>query len=144
MKPEDVKNRKDEMTYFLQFLNNANKPLDLGEFFLDSGYNKGIESFQNLMGEMELDGLIHISKTPSGHLPGLPHMQTNKVTYEITVKGVEYLIKNGIVNDTQATTEKNQKGKKGKKKFDYLNQILIGILITVVGRLILYLLINVF
>jgi hypothetical protein len=99
MKPEEVNNRKDAMIYFLLMLNERGKQIDLGEFLFSSGYTHGIESFEGLMNEMEKKGWINIRKTPSGTVPGMPWLQSNRMTYEISLDGIEYLSSLGLIED---------------------------------------------
>lgn len=109
MKPEEVNNRKDAMLYILLLLNEKNRQLELGEAFFSSGYTGGIQSFEGLMDEMNEEGLIKKTKTPNGSLPGMPWLIKNTVTYEISFKGVEYLAKNGKIEDsTKALSEPNK------------------------------------
>ncbi len=136
MKPEEIKNRKDTIIYFLQILNDKNRPLDLGEFFIDSGYSKGIEAFENIMEEIESKGWIIIKKIPSGSVPGMPYLRTNKVTYEISLSGIEFL---------ESETKKKNETKIfsfSKKVFNYLKPYTKGIVITVVGGIILFYIIS--
>ena len=99
MEPEEVNNRKDAMIYFLLMLNERGKQIDLGEFFFSSGYAHGIESFEGLMDEMQKKGWINIRKTPSGTVPGMPWLQTNRMSYEISLDGIEYLSSLGLIED---------------------------------------------
>lgn len=99
MKPEEVNNRKDAMIYFLLMLNERGKQIDLGEFFFSSGYAHGIESFEGLMNEMQNKCWINIRKTPSGTVPGMPWLQTNRMSYEISLDGIEHLSSLGLIED---------------------------------------------
>ena len=110
MKPEEVNNRKDAMIYLLLQLNEKNNQIELGEAFFSSGYSGGIESFEGLMNEMDAEGLIKKTETPSGSVPGMPWLKTNKVTYEISFKGVEYLAENGKIEDSTKSLKEQGKG----------------------------------
>lgn len=136
MNPDKIKDRKGAILYFLHILNEKNKPLDLGDFFLDSGYTKGIESFENIMEEMESKGWIIIKKIPSGSLPGKPYMRTNRVTYEISLDGVEYLKAN-----QRFFLSRLIRNIKGMGTF---KQILIGVIISVIAGIILIFLTPIF
>jgi hypothetical protein len=110
MNPEEVNNRKDAMIYFLLMLNERGKQIDLGEFFFSSGYAYGIESFEGIMDEMQKKGWINIRKTPSETVPGMPWLKTNRMSYEISLDGVEYLSSLGLIEDKFKIKE-NKSGK---------------------------------
>ncbi len=136
MKPEDVNNRKEAVLYFLQILKEKNGPVDLGDFFLNSGYTRGIDSFQIMMKEMESKGLIYINKTPSGSVPGMPFLKTNKVTYEISLDGLDYFDKHIKKKQSPRIFTLIQRITSFSKKT--VGQILTGLVVTVIGGLILH------
>jgi len=135
MKPEEVNNRKEAIIYFLQILKEKNGPIDLGEFFFNSGYTRGIESFERMMEEMQTKGWIIISRTPSGSVPGMPYLRTNKVTYEISLDGLEYL--ENYTNNGKVLSNWKFLKKVSAKSKKIIGQIVIGLVITIVGGLIL-------
>jgi hypothetical protein len=106
MKAEEIKTRKDFMIYMLQLLNEEGRQVDLGRAFFKSGYNRGIESFEGVMDELDELGWIKKRKTPTGSIPGMPYLVTNEVTYEITLRGTEYLASIGELVDKHPTMTK--------------------------------------
>jgi DNA-binding PadR family transcriptional regulator len=140
MEPEEVENRKDAMIYMLLLLNEKSYPVDFSKFFFESGYQYGLESFESLMEDMESEGWIKIKRTPSGNVQHLPFLKTIKVSYEITLNGIEYLASIGKIKDKHSKKTR----KKGFLKIikGNIKEIIIGIIITVLGSLIVYLFIG--
>jgi hypothetical protein len=108
MEREDVKTKKDLMIYILLMLNEKAGTFEMTQLFLKSGYALGIESFENLMDELQENKWIKIHKTPTGTVPNMPWLITNTITYDITLTGVEHLISLGLVEDKFAKQEKEK------------------------------------
>ena len=108
MEREDVKTKKDLMIYILLMLNEKAGTFEMTQLFLKSGYALGIESFENLMDELQENKWIKIHKTPTGTVPNTPWLITNTITYDITLTGVEHLISLGLVEDKFAKQEKEK------------------------------------
>jgi hypothetical protein len=169
MNLDDVKTRKDIMIYLLLELNKINKPVSFGNFFFDSGYALGIDSFRDVLDEMHLKGWLTKQENPSGSVPGMPFLRTVDLKYGISLDGFEYLVSLGLIEDKfkidkmkddnaqnssiVITGDKNQISveqssssnkinttKAPKTAANTIKKILIGLFVTIIGGLILYLL----
>jgi hypothetical protein len=165
MEADDVKNRKEAVIYTLLELNKKNKPVSFGNFFLDSGYSLGIDSFKDMLEEMYQKGWLTKSETPSGHVPGMPYLRTVDIKYGISLNGFNYLVSLGLVEERfKIKDDKNTssyiliEGNKNQVSVDQSNsvnlkdnqkqikssstkiiiEIIIGLFVIVVGGLILF------
>lgn len=100
MKKEDVTNRKELMIFLLLELHKKNSLVDFGNFFMESGYAQGIDSFRKLLDDMHEKGWLTKYNEPTGkHVPGMPYLRTMDLRYGIDIDGIEYLESLGLIED---------------------------------------------
>ena len=97
---EDVKNRKELMIFLLLELHKKNRLVDFGDFFMESGYAQGIESFRKILNDMTEKKWLTKIEERNGKFalnnPGLPLLE---LKYGIDIDGIEYLEKLGFIED---------------------------------------------
>lgn len=132
--------------FILNLLNDEGRQLELADALFKSGYNRGIESFEGIMDELSNKGWIIKNMTPTGHVPGMPHLRTNKVTYEISLEGIDYLVSIGQLEDkfpnkedqSQSASSQNITTKAAAPAIATITKISIGVVTTVLGGLIIW------
>jgi hypothetical protein len=166
MNKEDVTNRKELMIFLLLELNKKNCLVDFGDFFMESGYAQGIDSFRKILEDMTEKGwLTKFEERTGKYALGMPHLPLLDLRFGIDIGGIDYLSSLGLIEDKFKTPEKSDNNnfisvsgnnnkigdlnqslsenndrvtKAPKRETHMIKEILIGILITVVGGLIIY------
>lgn len=100
MKKEDVTNRKELMIFLLLELHKKNSLVDFGDFFMESGYAQGIDSFKKVLNDMvERKWLTKIEERNGKFALGMPHLPLLDLKYGIDLEGIEYLESLGLIED---------------------------------------------
>ncbi|MDC9721876.1 MAG: hypothetical protein PSN34_03770, partial [Urechidicola sp.] len=100
MKKEDVTNRKELMIFLLLELHKKNRLVDFGDFFMESGYAQGVESFKKTLNDMHEKGwLTKIEERNGKYALGMEHLPLLDLKYGIDIDGIEYLEKLGLIED---------------------------------------------
>jgi hypothetical protein len=124
LEKDKVSDRKDLMIYLLTELSKKGKPVRMDEFFFETGYANGLDSFREVLEEMSRLEWINIIDKPG--TPAFGVLPTRDIKYTISIKGIEHL---SVIN--------NPLEKKKEKKNYHIKEIIIGLIITVVGGIIL-------
>ena len=102
MTKEDIKDKEDFVNYVLFELNKQVHQVKFGDFFLEISPGGGIDSFRNLLEELNEIGLVSKTSEPGGNVPGFPGLQTVDLRYSISLKGIRHLKENGLIKSMLA------------------------------------------
>ena len=99
MKKEDVQNKEDYVNFILLELYKKVHPVDLGSFFMELMPTSGIDNFRDLLDELHENKLVTKKSEPSGRVPEMPHLVKMDLRYSISLKGIEHLKKQNIIEN---------------------------------------------
>lgn len=99
MKKEDVQNKEDYVNFILLELYKKVHPVDFGNFFMELMPTSGIDNFRDLLDELHENKLVTKKSEPNGHVPGMPHLVKMDLRYSISLKGIEHLKKQNIIEN---------------------------------------------
>ncbi|MEG9327037.1 SEFIR domain-containing protein [Salinimicrobium catena] len=99
MKKEDVENKEDYVNYILLELYKKVHPVDFGNLFMELMPTSGIDNFRDLLDELHENQLVTKKSEPNGHIQGMPHLVKLDLRYGISLKGIEHLKRNNILEN---------------------------------------------
>lgn len=100
---KEITTKEQFIEFVLQELEKKVTPIDFGDFFMHIGPSFGIENFRSLLDELHQQGYVTKLEQPGRIVPSLG-IRTLDLKYGISLKGIEYLKDNNIM-DSQPEKE---------------------------------------
>lgn len=97
LKKNDIQNKEDYVNFILLELYKKVHPVDFGNFFMEVMPTSGIDNFRDLLDELYENKLVTKKSEPNGYVLGMPHLVKMDLKYSISLKGIEHLKKQNII-----------------------------------------------